>query len=101
MPTTTRRPAPRQQLLPSPEANQTIGPISFTPATLSIIGTTTASATATSGLSRIFTSTTPTVCTVSGSTVTGVTIGTCTIAANQAGNANYSAATQVIQQYST
>ncbi|MCX7109303.1 MAG: hypothetical protein NTX45_04040, partial [Proteobacteria bacterium] len=34
------------------------------------------------------------VCTVSGPSVTGVTAGTCTIAADQAGNANYNAADQ-------
>lgn len=45
----------------------------------------------------VFTSTTPAICTVSGSTVTGVTTGTCTIAANQAADANYSAAAQVTQ----
>jgi hypothetical protein len=36
-------------------------------------------------------------CTVSGSTVTGVATGTCTIAANQPGNATYAAATAVTQ----
>ena len=82
----------------SNKLSQTIGTITFTPATLVIGGTTTASATATSGLAVTFTSTTPAVCTVSGtngSTVTGVTAGTCTIAANQAGNATYDAAPQV------
>ncbi|MGB9148888.1 MAG: choice-of-anchor D domain-containing protein, partial [Burkholderiales bacterium] len=46
-----------------------------------------------SGLPVIFTSATPAVCThggTNGSTITGVTTGTCTIRANQAGNANYS-----------
>jgi hypothetical protein len=37
------------------------------------------------------------VCTISGSTVTGVTLGTCIIAADQLGNANYYAAPQVLQ----
>jgi len=77
------------------KASQTIGTISFTPATFAVGGTTTASVTATSGLEITFTSTTTSKCTVSGSTVTAVTAGTCTIAANQAGNANYNAATQV------
>jgi hypothetical protein len=79
-------------------APQTIGAITFTPSTLTVGGTTTASATATSGLPVTFTSTTPTICTVSGtngSTVTGVATGTCTIAANQAGNSNYDPASQV------
>lgn len=73
---------------------QTIGSISFSPATLVVGSTTTVSASATSGLTVVFTSTTPAVCTVSGSTVTGVTTGTCTIAADQAGNGTYSAASQ-------
>ena len=54
-------------------------------------------ATASSALAVIYTSTTASVCTVSGTTVTLLSAGTCTIAANQMGNANYSAATQVTQ----
>ena len=78
--------------------SQTIGAITFSPTTLTVGGTTTASATATSGLPVTFTSTTPTICTVSGtngSTVTGVAAGTCTIAADQAGDAYYYAAPEV------
>ncbi len=54
-------------------------------------------ATASSGLAITYTSTTLSVCTVSGSTVTVVAVGTCTIAANQAGNTNFNAAVQVTQ----
>ncbi len=43
----------------------------------------------------VFGSTTPTVCTVSGSTVTTIAAGTCSLTANQAGDSNYSAAPQV------
>lgn len=43
----------------------------------------------------VYSSTTPAVCTVSGTTVTFVSAGTCTIAANQAGNSSYAAAPQV------
>ncbi len=53
-----------------------------------------------SGNPVIFSSTTPAVCTASGAngaTITGVTTGTCTIAANQAGNGSFSAAPQVTQ----
>jgi fibronectin-binding autotransporter adhesin len=50
------------------------------------------SATATSGLEVTFSSLTPATCTVSGSTVTLVAAGTCTIAANQEGTANLDAA---------
>jgi len=77
--------------------NQTLGPISFSPATLTVVGTSTVSATATSGLAASYSSATPSICTVNGNTVTGVTIGTCTIAANQTGNVNYNAATQGTQ----
>ena len=62
-------------------------------------GTGTVSATASSGLAVTFSSTTPSVCTVSGGTVTGVQAGSCTIAANQAGDANYNAATQATQSF--
>ena len=41
-----------------------------------------------SGDPLVFSSTTQNVCTVNGSTVTGVSAGTCTIAANQSGDAN-------------
>ena len=45
-----------------------------------------------------FASTTSTVCTVSGTTVTLVAVGPCTIHATQAGNATYAAATPVNQR---
>jgi RHS repeat-associated protein len=48
-----------------------------------------------SGNPVVFASTSPSICTVSGSTATIVTVGTCTLAANQAGNANYNAAPEV------
>ena len=76
---------------------QTIGAISFSTATIAVGGTITASAIATSGLAVSFSSTTPTICTVSGNTVTGVAPGTCIVAADQAGNASYSAAPQITQ----
>ena len=55
----------------------------------------TVTATVTSALAVSLTSTTSTVCTISGTTVTGIAAGTCTIVANQAGNANYNAAAPV------
>ncbi|HLP99079.1 MAG TPA: autotransporter domain-containing protein [Sideroxyarcus sp.] len=67
--------------------------------TLAVGGSATVSASATSGLGVVFTSTTTGVCTVSGNTVTGVATGTCTIAANQSGNSNYTAAPQVTQSF--
>jgi hypothetical protein len=57
------------------------------------------SATASSGLAVSFTSSTTAVCTVTGSSVKLVTVGTCTIQASQAGNANYSAATPVSRSF--
>ena len=57
-------------------------------------------ATAGSGLGVSFTSTTPTVCTVSGTTVTLVHAGVCTIDADQAGNGDWNAALQVVQSFS-
>ena len=54
-------------------------------------------ATATSGLAVVFTTTTPSVCTgVSTGVVTFVSNGTCTIDANQPGNADYAPAKQVV-----
>jgi hypothetical protein len=79
------------------KASQTIGTISFSPISLAVGGTTTASATATSSLAVTFSSTTQSICTVNGTTVTGVAAGTCTVAADQAGNGTYSAAPQVTQ----
>jgi hypothetical protein len=46
-----------------------------------------------------FASTTLTVCTVAGNTVTLVAVGACTIQATQAGNSNYAAATAVNQSF--
>lgn len=59
-------------------------------------GTFTVSATGgASGNPVVFASTTPAVCTLAGSTVTTVAAGNCALTADQAGNANYSAAPQV------
>ena len=79
------------------KANQTIGTIGFSPAILTVGGATTVNASASSALAVSFSSKTPTICTVSGNTVTGVSSGTCTITADQAGDGNYNAATQVTQ----
>ncbi len=59
----------------------------------------TVSATATSGLAVAFSNPTPTICTVSGTTVTLLATGTCSIAADQPGDANYSAAPQVVRSF--
>jgi hypothetical protein len=57
------------------------------------------SASASSLLSVSFSSTTPSVCTVSGGSVTLLTHGTCTIHATQAGDADWNAATPVDQSF--
>ncbi len=56
-------------------------------------------ATSTSGLPVSFTPATPSVCTVSGTTLTLVAVGTCTIDANQAGNGTFAAATTVSNSF--
>jgi alpha-tubulin suppressor-like RCC1 family protein len=98
--------------LPVAEADNTVISISYEytphPQTINafpLIGTQTLgspitiSATATSGLPVSLTSTTQTVCTVNGNSVTLVAQGTCTIAADQLGNAAYSAAPTVTQSF--
>ena len=73
--------------------------ISFTSAPSLVVGapnTVTATGGA-SGSAVTFSSSTPLICTVVGSTVTALTVGTCIVAANQPGNANYTAAQQATQ----
>jgi len=79
------------------KASQTIGTIGVTPSAPAVGESATLSATATSGLTVSFSSQTPSFCTVSGTTVTGVAAGPCTVAADQAGDAIYNGATQVTQ----
>ena len=81
-------------------SGQTIGSISFTPNSLSVGGTTTACAAATSGLAVAFHSTSTGVCTVVGSVVRGASAGICTIGANQVGNGTYAPAPEVLQAIS-
>jgi hypothetical protein len=59
----------------------------------------TVTATSTSGLPVTFSSNTTAVCLVSGNAATAVASGSCTIAADQFGDTNYSAATQVTQTF--
>lgn len=59
----------------------------------------TLSATSTSGLAVTFASTTTTTCTVSGTALTLVRVGTCSVRASQSGNGNYNAATNVTQSF--
>jgi sugar lactone lactonase YvrE len=75
--------------------------ISFTPVTASQLAGTTIglTATASSGLKVLFASTTPAVCTVSGTVASLVASGTCTLQATQAGNSQYAAAAPVSQSF--
>ena len=74
--------------------------INFPPISEQTLGTSLAlSATATSGLPVSFSSTTPAICTVSGTTATFLSSGSCLIVASQAGNAIYLAATPLSQQF--
>lgn len=59
----------------------------------------TVSATASSGLTVGFSSQTPAVCTVAGTSVTLLSAGTCTLAADQAGNATWAPAPQVARSF--
>jgi len=72
---------PQTITFPTPTGPHTFGDPPFT-----------LSATSTSGLPVTFTSGTPSVCTVAGSTLTIVSAGLCTVAAGQAGNAVFSPA---------
>ena len=62
-------------------------------------GTVSISATTTSTLAVTFSSATAGVCTIVGSTITLVAAGTCTINANQSGDSDYTAASQLQQSF--
>jgi hypothetical protein len=68
-------------------------------ATQTVGGSVTLSATASSGLTVSFSSLTTSVCTVSGTTANLLASGSCTIAAMQGGNTDYSAASTVNQSF--
>ena len=81
-------------------AGQTISFTSSPPSSAGTGGPTyTVTASASSGLAVTFSSGSPSVCSVSGSTVSFLSPGTCTVRANQAGNGSYSAAPQVSQSF--
>ena len=60
----------------------------------------TITATSSSSLTVTFTTANSAICTVSGATLSLKSVGTCTVHADQAGNADYSAATRVTQAFS-
>jgi hypothetical protein len=85
------------QVTPPARKSQTI---TFAPPPSTTVGVPVAlSASASSGLPVSFTSGTPGVCTVSGSTVTTVAADTCMITASQGGSASYLAADDVTQSF--
>jgi uncharacterized protein (TIGR03437 family) len=86
--TVTAAPLTAQTIAFNALPNQTLGAAPFT-----------ISATATSNLPVSFLSITPAVCTVNGTQVTLVAVGTCTIQANQGGNGTYSGAPAVQQSF--
>ncbi|HEX4471987.1 MAG TPA: hypothetical protein VH085_08465, partial [Nocardioides sp.] len=92
--------APRvQQVVVVPKVAQTITFTSTPPASPRVGDKYPVTATGgASGKPVTFTSTTPKVCTVSGSTVSFVALGGCSIAADQAGNDDYLAAPTATQQ---
>jgi hypothetical protein len=100
------QPAPQVQqsfsVSAAPKSVQSITYTSTPPSNAAVGGSTyTVSATASSGLPVTFTidASSGGVCTISGSTLTMVHAGTCTIDANQAGNGTYAAAPQVQQSF--
>jgi PKD repeat protein len=89
-----------QQSFAVGKGSQTITFTSATPGSATVGGTPyTVTATASSGLPVSFSSATPSVCSLSGSTVSFLAVGMCTIDANQAGNSNYDAAPQAQQSF--
>ena len=83
----------------SAEAPPTAQSITFNPGATANVGTPVSlSASASSGLAVTFTTSSPSVCTVSGATLTLIGTGTCTVNADQAGNSTFAAATRVTRQ---
>ena len=89
-----------QQFLVSSGTSSTSQTITFNNPGSKTIGDVFASAaTASSNLTVTLTSLTPTICSVSGLNITAITLGNCTIKAEQAGNATYLPATPVSQTF--
>ena len=76
------------------KARQSINGFSLSAMTLGEKAT--LAATASSGLAVVYSSKTPTICSVSGSQVTAIKVGECSIAANQAGDNKTLVATEVV-----
>ena len=93
-------PAPQeQQSFAVGKDGQSIAFLSTAPTAATVGGRAYVVAVASSGLPVSFDSETSAVCTVAGPTVTLTGLGTCTVAAAQAGNSEYEAAQQVRQSF--
>ena len=92
--------APARDVARSFRVERAAQTITFTPPDRTAIGQpVTVSASASSGLAVSYRTDTPAVCTVSGSTVSPATVGTCTVTASQPGNDNYAAAPGVSRSF--
>ncbi|ADW69215.1 IPT/TIG domain-containing protein [Granulicella tundricola] len=82
-------------------SNTLLNAITFPALANAALGTTppTPAATATSGQPVTYSSSTPTVCTIAGSAITDLKVGTCTIAASQSAAGHYAAAATVSQSF--
>ncbi len=83
-----QRQTPTQSITFNAPGNEALGAPPFTVA-----------ATASSGLPVSFASNTPAICTMSGSTVTMLALGACSLTATQPGNSSYTAAIPVTQTF--
>src|SRR6185312_5857983 len=81
------------------QAAQTISFTSSPPNPATLGGSYSVSAVSTSGLPVTLSGLTPGTCSLSGSTVTFIAVGTCTIAADQAGNASFLPAPEATQSF--
>jgi hypothetical protein len=88
-----------QQSFAVSKKSQTSAFTSSPPPAATVGSTYTVAAVASSGLPVLLSSTLPSVCSISGATVSFIAVGTCTIDADQAGNANYMAALQAQQSF--
>lgn len=70
------------------------------PISLPVAGTGALTATVASGLTVNFSTPTPAICSISGTTVTAIAPGNCSVTANQAGNANFAAAASITKTVS-
>jgi hypothetical protein len=93
--------APAAQVTGSFQVAKAVQSISFTSPGTQTLGTAPPplAATATSGLVVVFSSSTPAVCTVSGTSLTLVAAGNCSVDANQPGNATFAAAATVTNTF--